>query len=384
MKKISVLFACILATTSCTKDVLTEESVFENTIESSEFYSRTAHDDLFSVIIATENVNLTKENSITGHIDVTSGSGQIKVRHNSYVNGTATAYSVEIDQSSSAEAVTETPSDIEFPTFYYNTLSDSDSPDVIIDDCTVILDGDVYGNVEIQDNACVTFTSANISMNELKMGKNATINFTQGTELLINKRLEFNENSNFNPDLYDVSLFVNDHVKVKRGSNITAYIHANNYVIDVKGEDRNPTIMTGQFIGNTIKGDGSVTWIANTNQIDNGCFYTIVGHYQDVNETANATSIIDIYVTEESGEYNITGTLTVQRSNGLTNYYDLDLDLHSITEMYTGFYSFRYDNQFPINAGSGYYDCGRIMLGVAISGSGIPGYLTFSAEQLSM
>ncbi|NNC45601.1 MAG: hypothetical protein HKN99_06950, partial [Winogradskyella sp.] len=113
------------------------------------------------------------------------------------------------------------------------------------------------------------------------------------------------------------------------------------------------------------------------------CFNTIVGHYQDTNENSNYTSIIDIYVSEQSGDYSISGTLTVHRNNGTSNVYDLNLDLHSIIEMYTGFYSFRYDNQFPINAGSGYYDCGRIMLLIGISGSGIPGFQAFSAEKIN-
>lgn len=117
------------------------------------------------------------------------------------------------------------------------------------------------------------------------------------------------------------------------------------------------------------------------NHID--CFNTIVGHYQDTNVNPNATSILDIYVSEHNSNYEISGTLTVHRNNGISSTYDLNLDLHSIIEMYTGFYSFRYDNNYPINAGSGYYDCGRIMLLIAISGSGIPGYQAFSAEKIN-
>ena len=52
----------------------------------------------------------------------------------SHVDGAVKADEVDIDDDSSAGSVMEMPADVEIPEFYYNTLCDDDSIEVVVDE----------------------------------------------------------------------------------------------------------------------------------------------------------------------------------------------------------------------------------------------------------
>lgn len=109
------------------------------------------------------------------------------------------------------------------------------------------------------------------------------------------------------------------------------------------------------------------------------CFGNIVGHYSGSKYHGSHLFILDFDVLTENDIYYIHGSLTETKQDGTMRVHNLSFSLHSVNELYSKFYSFRYDANYPINSGSGYYNCGTITVMIGISGAGIPGVQAFNA-----
>lgn len=120
------------------------------------------------------------------------------------------------------------------------------------------------------------------------------------------------------------------------------------------------------------------------------CFSHIIGHYsaskhQVGREGQDIFFELDFSVTKEGDDYMIQNGKLIQTTTNLlgtiTNLkeFDVNLNIHSVNEMYAKFYSFRFDENYPINSGSGYYSCDVITIMIGISGSGISGLQGFYA-----
>lgn len=109
------------------------------------------------------------------------------------------------------------------------------------------------------------------------------------------------------------------------------------------------------------------------------CFSHIVGHYYGSKYHGSNLFELDFNVSTQNDKYYLNGSLTETKLDGTIKVYNLSLNIHSVNELYSKFYSFRYDDSYPINSGSGYYDCGRITVMIGVSGSGIPGVQAFNA-----
>ncbi|SHI66751.1 hypothetical protein [Algibacter luteus] len=116
------------------------------------------------------------------------------------------------------------------------------------------------------------------------------------------------------------------------------------------------------------------------NEVD--CFNHIVGHYYGSKYHGANLFELDFIVSYQNDEYYMNGSLTETKSDGEIKVHDLNLNIHSVNELYSKFYSFRYDESYPINSGSGYYSCEIITVMIGISGSGIPGVQAFNAVKI--
>ena len=116
-----------------------------------------------------------------------------------------------------------------------------------------------------------------------------------------------------------------------------------------------------------------------TIQDEHDCFSHIVGHYYASKYQGSSLFELDFDVTMEDDNYFINGSLTETKPDGTNKEYDVELSIHSVNELYTKFYSFKYNESYPINSGSGYYSCGTLTVFIGISGSGIPGVQAFNA-----
>ncbi len=233
-------------------------------IDDQTMFNENCGDSLASeyVIIAEERVVL-KYNSdvLSGSVGVINEDGVARVRTFSQVADTVEASEIIVDNTSSVGTEVLEPADVDLPDFIYNTVSNSSSPDIVVDYYqTVTLDGSEYGRVFVKYGGVVTFTNSNVYLEELKMQNFATIDFEECTNLYIQDNLKFAKNTRFNLKENSVFVYVDGKVEVERGSNIIASIYANNSVIEAKSRLWNQTYMKGMFIGRRVKGERSVMW----------------------------------------------------------------------------------------------------------------------------
>ena len=172
---------------------------------------------------------------------------------------------IDKDNTVSGGDVCEDPSEDVIPTFYTNTVSDGDSPDLKVEaeDGCVTTDLEVFDKVEVKEGGCLIFTGKNIFIKELKVEKHTTIKFEDCANLIIDHDLRFEEFTTFNPDMEDVTLYVDGNVEVKKGSNISAHIYADDNDIKAEGKVDSPTTMKGVFVAKKVEGKYFVNWIGN-------------------------------------------------------------------------------------------------------------------------
>ncbi|MEM5567059.1 HYR domain-containing protein, partial [Psychroserpens sp. AS72] len=217
-------------------------------------------------ILATDEVHLQNNNLVqSGGVGVIGVGKKIKVHNASNIVDFAQASQIQINGGSSVGTVVYSPANPIIPSFVYNIQSNSESPNVTINNnATVTLSETVYGKITIKNGGTAIFTEPNVHIDELTTENNTIIEFSGCTNVLINKKLNFGNNSIFNSDGNMVTVYVNNQVDINKGSLIVARIHANDNNIDVKGNNGTPTYLTGLFIGKNIKGNKNVIWNSDT------------------------------------------------------------------------------------------------------------------------
>ena len=130
----------------------------------------------------------------------------------------------------------------------------------------VTLTGNIFGKVEIDEGAQVTFSSPVVNLKELEMekgkaGSPTKVLFNANCNVLVKKKVKVEENCIVNPTSKNVVFYVeeeNFEVKAKN-----TFITASIYIPteDLKVEGYGPCFMTGRFIAKYIDGHaGHVTW----------------------------------------------------------------------------------------------------------------------------
>lgn len=212
-------------------------------------------------LIAEQEIFLHSSNKVeSGGVGVTSFGGKIKLHHLSYIADFAKASKIETHIWSWVGERFYAPADVEVPEFIFNTISNNRSQDVRIRyNKTEILDGDVYGKIEIQDRAKVTFTGSNVYLDELILNSNASVEFAGCANVFVNKKLVVGYNSTFNSAGNAVKVFVDGDVLVLGGSSVTAQIQSAKH-IHAMGWYFRSINMIGLFIAKKIHGFISVNW----------------------------------------------------------------------------------------------------------------------------
>ncbi|WP_452225251.1 T9SS type A sorting domain-containing protein [Lacinutrix chionoecetis] len=217
-------------------------------------------------IIAKDEVDLRHDNLVsTGAVGTTSNNGKVKVRNSSQVVGFVKSQTTTIDNSSSVGSEILSPAVLTLPVFVNNSINYNSNQDIVVQNGqTMTLNGDTYGTVEVKDGATLIFTNENIYLKKIKTKENATINFSGCTNVVLQKGIDFDENTTFNALGNMVVIYADDDVKIDKGSDITARIYVKDDDIEVKGASNNPTIMTGLFIAKKVKGDKEIVWSQDT------------------------------------------------------------------------------------------------------------------------
>ena len=189
-----------------------------------------------------------------------------KIEKNTFITGTTTfVQSIDIEVKSGSVVTTQVNLEpgVVLPDFLDNPF-DSDNDVKIDKNQTAVLSDQVYGKVEVKEGATVTFTQKDLFIKDLKIGKDATIQFAGCTFLRLQKNLNIAKNVFFNPDGHSVNVYVDANVEVKEGADVIANIDARNHNINVNGKSSNVTFMTGRIIGRKVKGHKYVIWDWNT------------------------------------------------------------------------------------------------------------------------
>jgi hypothetical protein len=235
--------------------------------------------DLYKYVIASIDGSKLEKNNIvhSGGVGATASKGKVEVKMNSLVTASGTfveAKNITVDNSSAVTVKILSPAVIPIPSFQYNTLSTTGSPNVTVPDNGVqVIAGSVFNKIKIGKNATVTFTNQDINVLMLEVKDNATLQFSS-CAIIRAKEAKFDKNLNFNPDGFDVWLFSEKmNVDIKEGSDVVASVYALKE-INASGKPNNRTSMTGIFIGKKVDGSDGVDWYANT-QCNNGCILNI-------------------------------------------------------------------------------------------------------------
>lgn len=166
--------------------------------------------------------------------------------------------------SSVSEQLTPRPS-ITLPAFETNTQCSAGQNVSIRDNTTVTLSGSLFKGIIIGKNCTVTFSSADINVENIYAKENCTIKFaSQCAKLKVCKKFQLGANASFNPGNADVIVYAEKDVSIGGSSTVTADIYLNGGKMTVsKGTLAAPNRMTGLFIANMVEAGDYTHWYQN-------------------------------------------------------------------------------------------------------------------------
>lgn len=212
-------------------------------------------------------------NVLNGGVGLTSTNtgDKLKLHDKSQVTGATTfvtGLNIEISGSSNAAVKNYYTAAVTLPPFITNPYAGTIDYKVP-DNSTVTLTDSIFKKLEIGKNATVNITSSTIYAQEFIVKENATVNFSKCANLLIKKKVLFEKNAKFNLDQYSTTIYVQDggtSVEFREGNKFYGKVYApNGEIYSSGGKSENPTLLTGQFIANTVelKDFTTVNWDLN-------------------------------------------------------------------------------------------------------------------------
>jgi hypothetical protein len=210
----------------------------------------------------------------------------------------------------------------------------------------VTVKGNAYHRIKIKNNATVTFTAADISLDSLDVDDNATLIFNQNTILRVSKSVILDDGITLNTTSQKVSFYMSDAISdvakfyVGNNCNITANVfmpkgnlvvndasnndcwktthncHAHNH--NNCQNDNTGTFMIGYYIAERITGGTNVTWDNYT------CVDIPVAKGAANNGTVFTTNVIDdvtVFPNPNNGNFRI--AMPKMDSDAQINIYDI-------------------------------------------------------------
>jgi len=198
--------------------------------------------------MAMDEVHLDETTVHSGGVGVGSLDKTAKIHKFSTVQGTSTfvnADNLDIDNNSAVDNVLEFYTTFAMPTFMPYVDEDSEDLTVAAGE-TVVLGDNAYKTLHIKENATVIFSGHNtVYVKELKTKDGAMLYFDQCSNIITEKKLDFDKNVKINSDdYYAVSFYTEKEAKIKEGSVINANIYALDD-IDIEGKENNPVFVKG-------------------------------------------------------------------------------------------------------------------------------------------
>ncbi len=244
------------------------------------------------IIYATKEAEFGEKNYINGDVGVTASNGKAEFKKYDVLDPyTVTAKNISIQLPTSVNNRVYNPATGgPNPTFLvhvanplsgnYNATTNGMVPAGNFKNLTIkkgviaTVNGSDYGNISIEEGAVVTFTSSNINLEELTIGKGknngtTTVIFTNPGSVKVSKKVMVEEDCNVNVGGPKITFYLGDNNPDKekftvKGDNtlITLNIMIPKGKLMVDGHDRN-IIMTGWYIVEELEGGGknqNITW----------------------------------------------------------------------------------------------------------------------------
>jgi alpha-tubulin suppressor-like RCC1 family protein len=222
--------------------------------------------DPFS-LIATNSIDLQSNSYVqSGGAGVTSSSGTIELSANSTIIGPTTfaiAKNINAAVDTSISTKTPIPAPVWLPDFKSNPYHNSGSNVTVANNSSVTLNDTMYKNLNIGANATVTFTKPLVYIRKLSTHSNATIEFSNCTELMIYDKMEIGSGNQFNMGMEGAIVYAGGKVDIDKGSSIIATVYSLDK-IETSGTVGDRIQMKGLFIADEIESKNT-TWNVDRN-----------------------------------------------------------------------------------------------------------------------
>ncbi|MFZ1516750.1 MAG: T9SS type A sorting domain-containing protein, partial [Saprospiraceae bacterium] len=119
-----------------------------------------------------------------------------------------------------------------------------------------------YGKIEVGKNVVATLSGhANVYIKELKLKEGSQLKFNQATHVMIDKKLDGDNNIKINVNATSgVQFYVEEEVKINKSSIVKANIYTKKEIKIENSTSTSRTYMTGQFIADKVDAGEYVTW----------------------------------------------------------------------------------------------------------------------------
>jgi hypothetical protein len=225
-------------------------------------------------LISKKDLNLKKNTVFSGGVGVTMSGKKAKLEQQTIITASGTFVKAPVIEIKSGSVVSNPISGmagITLPPFKENMNPANNDIDVP-DNGNLTLTGGNYGKIEVGKNATLTFNGPSIVyLKEIKAKDNAILLFNNTyTELILDKKFELEKNVRVNQTgTNKVIIYVEDDAKIDAGSKVRASIYAEKKIDVKKANANNHTVMTGQFMAESVDCDEYTDWAMDPNCIIN-------------------------------------------------------------------------------------------------------------------
>lgn len=257
-------------------------------------------------VITGEELEMAETDVLAGGVGV-EDADEVEVEDDSYIAEfiLVNEDELDVDNSSTINSIIDEDFDLALPTFKYNSNNNTQLLTVAAG-TTMTLDGSNYGYIKVQNGATLIIDTPEIYIDRLAVYDNATVSFTQSTDMMVKRTAYFNRNVTVNADGHDVVLYAKGKVKVKQGSDVTLDIYTKQELKVNSSSSQEMTTMTGMFIAaKTIDSNPLTTWNWNLN-----CDLTPANPYalainNNASTPAVATTGLTVYPNPTAGVLNV-------------------------------------------------------------------------------
>ena len=216
-------------------------------------------------LIAKTGIKFDNSSLSSGGAGVMDANQEAKFQAGSVVQTFVKAPSINVKSGSSVASQIIGQVGVSLPLFRQNT-NPANNDITVMAGQTMTLTGSSYGNILVEDNATLIFDHPEVFIKGLVTKDGVSIEFLQGTELILDGNIELKSNNMFNPTGQKVIVYTEGEFIVSGGSMVTAGVYAQLKITAKKANAANPTQMFGLFISmDEIQSKDNVEWNAHPN-----------------------------------------------------------------------------------------------------------------------